>query len=280
MGCVFAMLSVAGCGDAVANSWGTSGDGGGGGGPQVPCLNCANGEYCSCRNGNGIESYVNGFCPHEAAEKASQETACMNRGENWGCGDTPQCDDDDDDGSPNTLPTLPTTLSTTTEPEPTTSESSSSSSSTSGTTISVPTSGDVSYTTGAVDPTAGTAAYCEEWNPADHITYVGGTYYVQQEFVSDLVAYPYPLIDCEDFFIASLTSGGFSFERLAVGDMFYELGLRSDDIPVSLNGLPLNGRADVINAYVTLWAIEAETEFELEVLRGITPITFFYELIP
>lgn len=119
---------------------------------------------------------------------------------------------------------------------------------------------------------------CSGCNPATEITLAGGVYYLDWQFVAGLIATPWPLLVCDDAYFDAVAENTFSLTNADEDEFFYELGLRNDDIPLTLNGWPLDDFASVAAAFSVLWLIEQETEYTLKVERDSQVVTFYYEL--
>ena len=54
-------------------------------------------------------------------------------------------------------------------------------------------------------------------------------------------------------------------------ELLYELGLRNGDVPLTLNGLPLDDYQDAFAAYLDLYVSNGETEYTLETCARFQP---------
>jgi hypothetical protein len=111
---------------------------------------------------------------------------------------------------------------------------------------------------------------CLGWDPAGDVTYNTGnsTYYVDFAFISGLVSDPEPVMYCDDALVLRIDSGvGFTIANADSGELLYELGLRDDDVIVSINSMPLNDYDDVVDAVNALWH-GGETDYVLEIKRN------------
>ena len=124
-------------------------------------------------------------------------------------------------------------------------------------------------------PTTGVPSECEYWDPAASIHEVANVYSVNASLISYLGNNPALIGLCEVFF-TELVEGGFLVQGLDPGEVLYELGLRSGDRPVELNGMPLATYEDLVTANMELWLDQSETEYELELMRGSTPVALTY----
>ncbi|MCY1058402.1 hypothetical protein [Nannocystis sp. SCPEA4] len=127
-------------------------------------------------------------------------------------------------------------------------------------------------------PTTGEPAECFGWNPSAIVDYVAGVHYMDADDVGDVVNSPLPLVVCDDAMLIPLIAGGFEIIQADAGELLYELGMRNGDIPLEINGFPLESPEDAMLAMHELWYIENETDFELEILRGVSNITLSYTL--
>ena len=128
-----------------------------------------------------------------------------------------------------------------------------------------------------VDDTSGA---CESWDPASEVSLISRVYYMDETFVDGLVADPTPLTECDDTRFDEITSPvvGFKIQDSDTDELLYELGLRDNDIPLTLNSLPLETYADALDAFSVLYLTQGETSYVLEVKRGLNTIEFEYEL--
>jgi hypothetical protein len=117
---------------------------------------------------------------------------------------------------------------------------------------------------------------CTNWNPSGEVTYASGTYYLDFQFVSGLVADSEPLVGCDDATIL-LTENGFEIGNANSGELLYEVGLRNGDVILSLNSIDLDGYPDVAYAFAELW-LNGETDYTLVILRSSVPTTLYYNV--
>ncbi|MCY1058404.1 hypothetical protein [Nannocystis sp. SCPEA4] len=128
-------------------------------------------------------------------------------------------------------------------------------------------------------PTTGEPSECIAWNPSAIVDYVSGVHYMDAGDIRDVVSDPLPLVLCDDAQFMPLTGTlGFEITQADAGELLYELGLRDGDIPLEINGFPLDTPEEAMLAFHELWYIEMETDFELEVLRGVSNATLYYTL--
>jgi len=129
------------------------------------------------------------------------------------------------------------------------------------------------------EPTGGEPLVdCEDWYMSWTTTYAGGVTYIDDGDVAALVDDSTPLFMCDDGRFQALSAGGFEVQSAKFGHIFYALGLRDGDIPLSLNGLPLESFSDVVDALIQLWYTEEETDYELEVQRPLAVVTLYISL--
>jgi hypothetical protein len=121
---------------------------------------------------------------------------------------------------------------------------------------------------------------CVSWDPANGVTRTGSIHHIDESFVADLVADPDPLWICDDAYFAAQSGGGFTLVDANSGELLYELGLRNDDVPLTLNGFPLDNYHDVASVFVEEYRTNGETEYTLTVQRGANNVNLFYELDP
>lgn len=124
---------------------------------------------------------------------------------------------------------------------------------------------------GTPDATGG-----QNWDPGAHVRFDTrlGVYEVDQVLVDQLKADASALSNDKAWL--EETTGGFIFRDVYSGSLAYELGLRSGDIPVSLDGM----RLDTFDAVLDAWAAAySSTSFTLEVDRGGRITTLYYEII-
>lgn len=74
-------------------------------------------------------------------------------------------------------------------------------------------------------------------------------------------------------------ASGYVLENPAPGELLYELGLREDDVPLTLNGHGLGDALSVLEAFMELRG-DNETSFHLVVQRGAHTLNFYYEVVP
>jgi type II secretory pathway component PulC len=88
---------------------------------------------------------------------------------------------------------------------------------------------------------------------------------------------PWWLVD-DSAYIAQNTNSDYAFATVQSGDVAYALGLRSGDVPITINNLSVTSISGVASAYMELWT---ETEFNFIIIRpGVGPITLAYEVVP
>lgn len=113
----------------------------------------------------------------------------------------------------------------------------------------------------------GGGGVCADWDPALHVSWSGGVYLVDKAFVAGLVADPTPLTTCDDAgFQENAPGTGFAVFNANRGELLYELGLRNGDVPLTVNGYPLDTYSDVLVAFSSLYG--QTFTFVIEVQRG------------
>lgn len=117
---------------------------------------------------------------------------------------------------------------------------------------------------------------CTSWSPSSYITYSSGVYHVDGDWLSGVVSDPEPLWGCDDALISPYAVGQFKIEGASSGEALYELGLRTGDIPVVLNGQSLGTFAGAFTAFSQY--LGGETEYTLVVLRSGVPFALSYEI--
>ena len=96
-------------------------------------------------------------------------------------------------------------------------------------------------------------------------------------FAYNVIADPSPIYVC-DASAVTLTSSGVEISGASAGELIYELGLRNGDKLQEIDGYPLYDWSDVGYAYLVLWILGGDTAYELDILRGTTPMTLNYEI--
>lgn len=122
---------------------------------------------------------------------------------------------------------------------------------------------------------------CDSWNPEREVALTGGVRYVDASFIDDLVSVDRfePLWLCDDARVEGRHDGYFVVLDANAGELLFELGLRNGDIPLTINGLPLEDYDDAWAAAALLY-YQGELSYALTVMRGTSVITFLYELAP
>ena len=116
------------------------------------------------------------------------------------------------------------------------------------------------------------------WDPDSEVTYANGVYGMGYGFAYNVIAHPSPIHVC-DASAVTLTSSGVEISGASAGELIYELGLRNGDKLQEIDGYPLYDRSDVGYAYLVLRILGGDTAYELDILRGTTPMTLNYEFI-
>ena len=71
------------------------------------------------------------------------------------------------------------------------------------------------------------------------------------------------------------TSSGYEFTGISTNTLLWDLGLRTGDVPLSIDGMPLRTIEDAFTAYD---ALRSEQEWSLAVKRGSSTVTLEYEV--
>jgi hypothetical protein len=100
--------------------------------------------------------------------------------------------------------------------------------------------------------------------------------HLDESFIAGLISTPDPLWVCDDAVIEADTAN-FYIANIRTTDLLYEMGLREDDIPYTINGMPLASYGDAIDAFEELY-LEGKTEYELYVERGGSYVALEYEI--
>lgn len=120
---------------------------------------------------------------------------------------------------------------------------------------------------------------CTYWDPANEVNYSGGTHYMDYGFVASLVSDPEPVMYCDNALVLKRDSAdGFKVANADSGELLYEIGLRDDDIIVSINGMPLDNYDDVVDAVNALW-YGGETSYTLELERNSATVYLQYQVV-
>lgn len=271
-----------------------------------PCISCEDilgedGLTCACVV-DGISLGGGSFCIASGTGPDSNfaiaGNACADMGGEWVCEDRYACPDESESTSGSATSDAP---AATGEPtEPTSSAAATDSLPTSaGTTMDCNTGGDSDATIscsaseeGSSDTTAtdtdvstgdesgGLSVACEDWVPEEKVVLLSGIYYYDWSFIDGLTENPLPLMVCDDALFQAVAPNGFQVISASPGELLYELGLRSGDIPLEVNGMPIETYEDVWEAYIQLWLEEeAGWLFDVYLLRGTNYMTLSYEPI-
>jgi hypothetical protein len=116
---------------------------------------------------------------------------------------------------------------------------------------------------------------CSGWNPTAAVRLVGGVRKIDDVWLANLVNTPAPLYTCDDAILNDLSTGKFKVELANSGEFLYQLGLRNNDVPQSLNGMPLVSVYDGMDAFQALYN-GGVTSYTLVVKRGTSNITLYY----
>lgn len=115
-------------------------------------------------------------------------------------------------------------------------------------------------------------------DPSKVITHIGGTRYQIDSAFWDFITLPenQPLLLGDDARLQPYSTGGFELVDVDPGSYAYELGLRSGDVLLELNG---NGLADLEEVYEAINDVADDTYFELEFNRSGNTYTYSYTII-
>src|SRR5690606_11242096 len=108
------------------------------------------------------------------------------------------------------------------------------------------------------------------WDPSSEVSFDGTLYQIDDRFVEGLISDPSQLVECDRARLVRIT-GGYEVNHASSGDLIWELGLRSGDVPYQLNGYPLTTPFEVGYAFWSLWG--SATTFALSVARGGGSVT-------
>lgn len=136
-------------------------------------------------------------------------------------------------------------------------------------------------TTGEEPTTGSIAVDCDYWDPSSEVTLYDGIYYVLGGILSDVVDDPLQLVYCDDAIVREIpASVGFEVDNANSGELLYELGLRDGDIPLEINGMPLDTHQDALDAFLELYVLGGSGgQYELYLLRGTSPLTLNYDVV-
>lgn len=118
---------------------------------------------------------------------------------------------------------------------------------------------------------------CGSWSPSSNISLSAGTYEVGGTWLAGVAAAPRPLWACDDAYFEGLSGGYFKVKAASSGEFLYELGLRTNDIPQTINGWTLETWNDAVIAFSVLY-LSGEDNYVLIVSRGGGTTTLYYEL--
>lgn len=116
---------------------------------------------------------------------------------------------------------------------------------------------------------------CTGWNPTAAVRLVGGVRKIDDVWIANLVSNPAPLWSCDDAVLDDINGGKYKVLQANSGELLYQLGLRNNDIPQTLNGMPLITADDGFDAFDTLYR-GGTTSYSLVVKRGTSNITLSY----
>ena len=116
---------------------------------------------------------------------------------------------------------------------------------------------------------------CSGWDPTSEVRLVSGIRRVDDVWLAALVDNPAPLWTCDDALLNDVNGGGFKVEQANSGELLYQLGLRNNDVPLTLNTMPLRTVDDGLDAFQQLY-LQGVTSYTLQVRRGTNNITLSY----
>lgn len=122
---------------------------------------------------------------------------------------------------------------------------------------------------------------CSAWDPDAEVTFNSGTntYYLEFAFVAGIFSDPDSVMYCDDALVLKLDGvDGFKIANADSGELLYELGLRDDDIIVSINSMHLDNYADVVDAVNALWH-GGESTYTLEIERNSSTVYLNYQVL-
>lgn len=128
------------------------------------------------------------------------------------------------------------------------------------------------------DTTTVGLAICDDWDPTSYFIEYSGVIYYDYTFVAGLADDLVPLALC-DHGIFQPIMNGYQLANTQPDELFYTIGLRNGDIPLEVNGMPLDTLSNSLDAFVQLWLLDEESVFDLMVMRGSTAATLSYEPI-
>jgi len=109
---------------------------------------------------------------------------------------------------------------------------------------------------------------------------VNGVYEVDKTWFADVVSDPEPLWGCDDAIIDPVGMSEFEIARASAGEALYELGLRNDDVLVSLNGKPLGTFDEAFEAFEAFALhLNDTTSYTLIVTRSGNTTTLKYKIL-
>ena len=123
--------------------------------------------------------------------------------------------------------------------------------------------------------TAPDSGGCGGWNPTSAVRLVSGVRKVDDVWLANLVGNPAPLWTCDNAILDDISTGKFKVLQANAGEFLYQLGLRNNDIPQTLNNMPLISAQDGFDAFNSLY-LQGVTNYTLKVKRGTSTITLLY----
>ena len=116
---------------------------------------------------------------------------------------------------------------------------------------------------------------CSGWNPTAAVRLVSTKRKIDDVWLASLVNNPAPLWTCDNAILDDLPTGKFKVLQADAGELLYQLGLRNNDIPQTLNNMPLISAQDGFDAFNSLY-LQGETIYTLKVKRGVSTVTLNY----
>jgi hypothetical protein len=106
---------------------------------------------------------------------------------------------------------------------------------------------------------------------------VSGVRHVNAAWLQSVANNPAPLWTCDDAYFSGNTGNGFTLHSASSGEFVYELGLRTSDVPQTMNNLPLATWANVARVFGLLY-LGGATTYTLKVTRSGRTVTLNYQL--
>lgn len=112
------------------------------------------------------------------------------------------------------------------------------------------------------------------WEPSEYAYYdsTNDVYIINENFVDEVRANP-SLLLLDGVTLYEIGTGGFEFRGVSSGSLMYLLGLRTGDIPLTVNGHYVSDMGEVLAA---LSAVQNSTALSVRVSRGGTTVFLDY----